>query len=82
MKSLCAFISVTKGSSKMIKEKKEVLEWVSAHIKRIYSVSLQPNNAVTLTQDVYVEGHARVLFRHSCVCALIDIWTHVCYLML
>ena len=34
--SLCAVISSTKGS-KVLKEKKEVLEWVSAQIKKVYS---------------------------------------------
>ena len=51
MKSLCAVISSTKGS-KVLKEKKEVLEWVSAQIKKVYSVSLTHTQTSEASHDV------------------------------
>ena len=51
MKSLCAVISSTKGS-KLLKEKKEVLEWVSTQIKKVYSVSLAHTQTSEASHDL------------------------------
>ena len=56
MKSLCAVISSTKGSSKILKEKKEVLEWVSTQIKKVYSVSLAHTQTSEASHDFIVEA--------------------------
>ena len=39
LQALCANVASSKGSSKVLKEKKELIDWVAFQIKKIYAVS-------------------------------------------